>query len=84
MDSLWRGLLNLDPQQYLAMRHTLWVGQVCRLQFQACMRIFQQFFWYMDGCFIPISMHKVWRSLGLSQNRVEKFSSLQHEVAMRW
>ena len=36
------------------------------------------------GCCRPISMHKVWRALGLKQQRVEHLSSLQQGVAMRW
>ena len=36
-----------------------------------------------DGCCRPIRMHKVWRVLVLSQNRVEYLSMMRHKVAMR-
>ena len=37
---------------------------------------------FSDGCCGPISMHKVWRALGLKQLIVEQLSSLRQEVAM--
>ena len=35
------------------------------------------------GCYRPIMIQKLWRALGLNQNRVEQLSSLRHEEAMR-
>ena len=38
---------------------------------------------FSGGCCRPISMHEVWRSLGLSHNILEQLSTLRHEAAMR-
>ena len=39
---------------------------------------------FLDGCCRPISMHEVWRDLGLRHLRVEHISSFRQEVYMRW
>ena len=38
---------------------------------------------FSDGCCRPIRMHKVWRALGLIQNRVKQLSIMGHKEAMR-
>ena len=38
----------------------------------------------IDGCCRPISMHEVCCYLGTSQHILEQFSSLQHDVSVRW
>ena len=37
---------------------------------------------FLVRCCRPIRMHAVWKTLVLSQNRVEQLSSMQHELAM--
>ena len=36
-----------------------------------------------DGFCRPIRMHKVWRALGLIQNRLKQLSIMGHKLAMR-
>ena len=90
MEPLWRGLLNIYPQQYLSIRHTIWIVQDHRLNYRVHMIFLSINFgiwisgFFPDGSFRPISMIEVWRALGLIQNRLEQLSSLRHELATRW
>ena len=44
MEPFWRGLLNLEPQKYFSIRHTLWMGQDHRLRYQSHMIFFNNAF----------------------------------------
>ena len=76
MEPFWRGVVKLEPQQYLAIRNNLWMGQDRQLWYQSHLRSFQQCLWdiYWQKTFFTCNLkaNQDGRSMEGSRNNVEQ------------